>query len=146
MESVIRGLVMYLILLAVFRLAGKRTLSETSSFDLVLLLIISETTQQAMVDSDHSLTNAVLLVMTLVTADIGLSLWKQHSRIVQRVVDPPPVVIVQDGRLLPGPASAERIDEQEILAAARRQMGLENMGQIRFAVLEGSGQITVVPN
>lgn len=145
MESVIRGLVMYLILLVVFRLAGKRTLSETSSFDLVLLLIISETTQQAMVDNDHSLTNAVLLVLTLVTADILLSAWKQRSRAVQRAVDAPAVVIVQDGKMLPGPANIERIDENEVLEAARRQMGLVSLSQIRFAVLEGSGKITVVP-
>jgi uncharacterized membrane protein YcaP (DUF421 family) len=145
MESVIRGLVMYLILLVVFRLAGKRTLSETSSFDLVLLLIISETTQQAMVDSDHSVTNAVLLVLTLVTTDILISVWKQRSKLVQRAVDAPAVVIVQDGRILPGPANSERIDENEILEAARRQMGLENLSQIQFAILETSGKLTVVP-
>ena len=144
MESVVRGLVMYLILLAVFRLAGKRTLSETSSFDLVLLLIISETTQQAMVDSDHSMTNAVVLVLTLVGVDVLLSLWKQRSKLVQRAVDAAPVVIVEDGRLL-AQANVERIDEQEIMEAARRQMGLESLSQIRFAVLEGSGKITVVP-
>jgi uncharacterized membrane protein YcaP (DUF421 family) len=145
MESVVRGLAMYLILLVVFRLAGKRTLSETSSFDLVLLLIISETTQQAMVDSDHSLTNAVVLILTLVCADVLLSLWKQRSKLVQRAVDAAPVVIVQDGRMLAEAANAERIDEQEIMEAARRQMGLESLSQIRFAVLEGSGKITVVP-
>ncbi len=136
---------MYLILLAVFRLAGKRTLSETSSFDLVLLLIISETTQQAMVNGDHSLTNAVVLVLTLVTADVFLSICKQRSKAVQRVMDAPATVIVQDGQMLPVPANTERIDENEIMEAARRQMGLESLAQIRFAVLEGSGKITIVP-
>ncbi len=55
MESVIRGLIVYFFLLLVFRVAGRRTLSEATTFDLVLLLIVSETTQEALVAEDHSL-------------------------------------------------------------------------------------------
>ena len=77
MESVLRGLIVYLFLLVVFRISGKRTLSQTTTFDLVLLLIISETTQQAMVDSDHSITNGFLLIATLVGTSILLGVLKQ---------------------------------------------------------------------
>ena len=73
MDSVLRGLLVYFFLLIVFRISGKRTLSQTTSFDLVLLLIISETTQQAMVDNDHSITNGFLLIMTLVGTSILLA-------------------------------------------------------------------------
>ena len=81
MEPVIRGLLVYAFLLVVFRIAGKRTLSEASSFDLVLALIISETVQQAMVDSDHSLTTGMILVLTLVATDIGLAPVTRQARI-----------------------------------------------------------------
>jgi len=77
MESVIRGVIVYIFLLIVFRLAGKRTLAQASNFELVLLLIISETTQQAMVDNDHSLTNSFLLILTLIACTVTLSWLKE---------------------------------------------------------------------
>jgi uncharacterized membrane protein YcaP (DUF421 family) len=144
MESIIRGLVVYFFLLIVFRLSGKRSLSETSSFDLVLLLIISETVQQALVDSDHSLVNAALLVLTLVGADVLLSVLKQSSKGVERWVDGVPVIILKDGQMLKDRADRERVDEADILEAAREQRGLERLDQIKYAVLERGGQISVV--
>jgi uncharacterized membrane protein YcaP (DUF421 family) len=145
MESVVRGLSTYLFLLAVFRIAGKRTLSETSSFDLVLLLIISETTQQAMVNNDHSMTNGAILVLTLVGVDILLSLIKQWLPAVEVWMDGMPVVIVRDGQPLKDRMNRERVDEADILEAARKRMGLEKMEQIKYAVLEKGGDITIVP-
>jgi uncharacterized membrane protein YcaP (DUF421 family) len=144
MESIIRGLVVYFFPLIVFRLSGKRSLSETSSFDLVLLLIISETVQQALVDSDHSLVNAALLVLTLVGADVLLSVLKQSSKGVERWVDGVPVIILKDGQMLKDRADRERVDEADILEAAREQRGLERLDQIKYAVLERGGQISVV--
>jgi uncharacterized membrane protein YcaP (DUF421 family) len=145
MESVVRGLITYLFLLVVFRVAGKRTLSETTNFDLVLLLIISETTQQAMVNDDHSMTNGAILILTLVAVDIGLSLLKQSSPAAEKWLDGTPLVIVKDGRPLKDRMDQERVDEEDVLEAAREQEGLESLDQIKFAVLERSGRISVVP-
>ena len=80
MESVIRAAVVYLVLLVLFRIAGKRSLAEVTTFDLVLLLIISEATQQAMVDNDNSMTNALLLVVTLISMNILFSLIARRSK------------------------------------------------------------------
>ena len=145
MESVIRGLIVYLFLLLVFRIAGKRSLAETTSFDLVLLLIISETTQQAMVDNDHSMTNAAVLIVTLVGADILLSLLKQWSPALDTWLDGTPLIIVKDGQPLRDRMNRERIDESDVLEAARRQHGLESIAQIKYAVLERGGKIGIVP-
>ena len=145
MESVLRALFVYLFLLLVFRLSGKRTLSEATSFDLVLLLIISETTQQAMVDNDHSITNGIILILTLVGTDILLSLLKQWSPAVDAWVDGVPIIVVQDGIVLKDRVDRERIDESDILEAAREQQGIERLDQIRYAVLERSGKISVIP-
>jgi uncharacterized membrane protein YcaP (DUF421 family) len=145
MESIIRGLVVYFFLFLVFRVAGKRTLSEISSFDLVLLLIISETTQQALVGRDHSMTNGALLVLTLAAADIGLSLLKQWFPPAEPWIDGVPLVIVWDGKPLKDRMNQERVDEADVLEAARELQGLENFDQIKCAVLERGGQITIVP-
>jgi uncharacterized membrane protein YcaP (DUF421 family) len=145
MEPILRGIAVYVFLLLIFRISGKRSLAETSSFDLVLLLIISETTQQAMVDHDHSMSNAFLLIITLVGADILLSLLKQRAPAAERWLDGVPLIIVQDGRLLEDRAGRERIDQNDVLEAARLAHGLEAMEQIKFAVLERGGKISIIP-
>lgn len=145
MEPVIRGLLVYGFLLVVFRIAGKRTLSEATSFDLVLALIISETVQQAMVDSDHSMTTGMILVLTLVATDIGLSLVKQRLPAVETILEGKAVLLVDNGQLLEANMQRERIDSDDILEAAREQRGIEDFEQIKYAVVERGGHITIVP-
>jgi uncharacterized membrane protein YcaP (DUF421 family) len=145
MESVLRGLVVYFFLLLLFRLAGKRTLSQDTNFDLVLLLIISETTQQAMVDNDHSLTNGFLLIMTLIGTSIGLSLLKQRFPALEQWLDGTPLIILENGKGLKARMDKTRVDEVDILEAARSLHGLERLEQIKYAILERNGSITIVP-
>jgi uncharacterized membrane protein YcaP (DUF421 family) len=145
MDSVFRVALVYLFLMALFRLAGRRTLADVSPFDLVLLLIISELVQQAIVADDPSLTNALILCSTLVLLDIGLSLWKQRSPRIDRLIEGTPVLLVQHGAPIPAALRAMRIDESDILASARLGQGLERMSQIRFAVLEKNGGISIIP-
>lgn len=145
MESVIRGVVVYAFLFLVFRIAGKRTLAQTSPFELVLLLIISETTQQAMVDSDHSVTNAFLLIMTLVGMSILLSIIKHRSKAASRWLEGLPIRVVRDGKWDQEAADKERVDESEVLAAGRMTQGLGRMEEVRHAVIENDGKISVLP-
>ena len=145
MEAVIRAVVVYLFLLLIFRVSGKRTLSETSSFDLVLLLIISETTQQAMVANDHSMTNAALLIVTLVGVDILLSFVKQWSPAAEAWLDGLPLIVLRDGKPIDGRMQRERVDEADILEAAREKFGVERLEDIKYAVLERHGDITIIP-
>ncbi len=77
MEMVLRALAMYLILLVVFKIAGRRALLQMTSFDLILLLIISEATQQALLGNDFSVTGAMLTIMTLVVVDMLFGLMKK---------------------------------------------------------------------
>jgi uncharacterized membrane protein YcaP (DUF421 family) len=144
MDSVIRGAIVYLFLLIVFRISGKRTLSEATTFDLVLLLIISETTQQAMVDGDHSMTNGAILILTLVGFDILLSLLKQWIPSLDAVMDGTAVILIRHGKVLKERLRRERIDVNDILEAAREQRGLVDLDQIDMAILERSGQISII--
>ncbi len=145
MESVIRGVLVYFFLLLIFRFAGRRTLSEMTAFDLILVMIVSETTQQAMVDSDGSMTNAAILIITLVCTNIGLSLLKLHVPFLEKWLDGRPFVIVENGRCFTDRMASARVDEGDIMEAARELQGLERLDQIKYAVLERGGKITVIP-
>jgi len=145
MEAVIRAASVYVILLVILRVAGKRTLAQVTVFDFILLLIISEATQQALLAADFSVTNAAISIATLVLLDILFAIFKQWSPRLDRIIDDTPVVIVDHGRLLQERLNRARIDEQDILIAARELHGLERLDQIKYAVLECSGGISIVP-
>jgi uncharacterized membrane protein YcaP (DUF421 family) len=145
MESVIRAAIVYVVLMLLFRIAGKRSLAEVTSFDLVLLLIISEATQQAMIDNDNSMTNALLLVSTLIGMNILLSVVTKRWKFLDKLVEDVPLVILKNGEPLRDRMRKERIDEDDILEAARASEGLERLDQIKFAILERTGHITIVP-
>ena len=145
MDSVIRGLVVYFFVLIIFRIAGKRTLSQINTFDLVLTLIISETLQQALIDDDNSMTNAILLVVTLVGLDILLSVLKHRVPFVARLVDSLPLVIMRDGTLADEPMKKERVNDTDVLNAARQHHGISTMDDIDYAIMEAEGHITIVP-
>jgi uncharacterized membrane protein YcaP (DUF421 family) len=100
MGSVLRAFVVYVVLFFVFRIAGRRTLTQITTFDFVLLLIISESTQNAMIGDDFSITNAMLVIVTLVGLDIGLSLWKQRFPQLDKFLDGVPLILVEDGQPL----------------------------------------------
>ena len=145
MDAVIRGLAVYVFLLIVFRFAGKRTLAQTSSFELVLLLIISETVQEALIDDDHSVTNGFLLVLTLVSITIFLSWIKQRFPKADKWLEEEPLIILENGKPHKHRMDKVRVDEREILSAARRLQGLTRLDEIKYAILESNGEITIVP-
>lgn len=145
MDSVLRALAIYGFLLVIFRVAGRRTLSQMTSFDLILLLIVSEATQQALLGDDFSLTNAFLVIATLVGVDIALSILKRRSPHLDRWIDDVPLVIVEHGRPLEDRMRRARVDDADVLEAARASQGLERMEQIKYAVLERSGSISIIP-
>lgn len=145
MQSVFRGLAVFLMLMVIFRLAGKRTLHQTTTFDLVLLLIISETVQQAMIDNDNSFTNAFVLVSTLIGLNVLFSVVKQRSVFFQRVTEGTPVVLMENGQPQRESLKKERVDNDDILHAARLCHGLERMEDVKHAVLERDGAISIVP-
>lgn len=145
MDSILRGLTVYAFLLVIFRIAGKRTLSQTTTFDLVLLLIISETTQQAMVHSDHSITNGFLLITTLVGATLLLSVLKQRFPKLDLWLEGAPLILIDKGRLLKDRMEKNHVDVAEILSAARMTQGLRRLDQIDYAILETNGEISIIP-
>jgi uncharacterized membrane protein YcaP (DUF421 family) len=124
---------------------GKRTLNEATTFDLVLLLIISEVTQQGLVGEDFSITTAIVLICTLMGIDLIFTLLKKQFGFFRRVVEGMPLIIVDKGRPLKTRMDKADVDEDDILHAARSNCGVERMDEIKYAVLEKDGSITIIP-
>jgi uncharacterized membrane protein YcaP (DUF421 family) len=145
MDSVLRSAAIYVVLLLVFRISGKRSLAQITTFDFVLLLVIGEATQQALLGDDFSVTTGVTVIVTLVLIDIGLSLAKRRSKLVDKLLDDVPLVILMDGEPLYKRMRKTRVSEDDILMAARELQGLERLNQIKYAVLERNGTISIIP-
>lgn len=145
MNPVIRGVAVYLFVLIIFRILGKRSLAEITTFDFVLLLIISETTTNALMGQDYSLTASFIMIGTLTGIDFLFSLIKEKSKLFDTVSDGAPLVIVDKGQPLKKRMEKAKVDESDILEAARLLHGLERMEQIKYAVLERDGSISIIP-
>ena len=145
MDSVVRGVTIYAILLLITRLSGRRTLAQSTPFDFVLLLIIAETTQQALLGDDFSLINALILILTLFSVDILLSYVKRNSHRVALWLDGAPTVLISGGNIDERAMRRARIGIGDVLEAARQQQGLKRLDDIEAAVLEISGGISIIP-
>jgi uncharacterized membrane protein YcaP (DUF421 family) len=145
MDHVIRAAIVYLFLLVLFRISGKRTLAEVTTFDFILLLIISEAAQQALLGQDYSFTAAAIVISTLVGLDMLLAWISTRSEKIQKLLDSVPLVIVEEGKPIKERMKKSGVDETEILQTARELQGIASLDQIKYAVLERSGGITVIP-
>lgn len=144
-STVVRSAVVYLLVLAVLRLAGKRTLGEMNTFDFAILLILSEAVQPALVGDDLTITNAALILCTLVGFDAFLGLVKDKSRTVSRWLEDVPAVLMADGVPRREALTRHRVDIEDLLEAARHQHGLLSITQVRCAILERAGGISIIP-
>ncbi|MEX0782509.1 MAG: YetF domain-containing protein [Dehalococcoidia bacterium] len=145
MDSVLRALTIYLILMVVFRLSGKRALADVTTFDFILLLIISEATQNALLGNDFSITNAAIVILTLVTVDIALSLVTARSGRVEKLLSDVPTIVVEDGKPIVDRMARLRVSVDDVLERGRTTQGIERLEQIKYAVVERSGAISVIP-
>jgi uncharacterized membrane protein YcaP (DUF421 family) len=142
---ILRTVAIYGFLLLVFRLAGKRTVAQLTSFDFIVLLIIGDATQQALIGDDYTLTTAAIAVSCLILVDVALGWLKSRWPSMDRVVDGVPLIIVFKGRILKDRMDREGLDIEDILEAAREQEGLESIDQVDFAVLERHGGVSIIP-
>ncbi len=145
MDSVIKAAVVFFVLWAIIRISGRRTLGEMTAFDFVLFLIIGGSTQRAITGQDYSMINALLLVSTFVVLDVGLSIVDLKWPAARPILNAMPMILVENGYLWTWRMRRARVTEDNILEAARRLHGLERMEQIKFAILEATGEITIVP-
>jgi uncharacterized membrane protein YcaP (DUF421 family) len=145
MDTIIRSITIYFALWALLRLAGRRTLGELNTFDLVLLLVIGGATQRALLGQDYSVTTGLLVVATLILTDVTMSLLMRTFPPLTRIINGEPMIVVEHGQPLLGRLERARISADDVLSAARHLHGLERMEDIKFAILEANGKISVIP-
>jgi uncharacterized membrane protein YcaP (DUF421 family) len=145
MTSVFRAAAIYIVLLVVFRLSGRRTVAQMTSFDLILALIVSEGVSQGLTGQDHSVTNALLIAATLISMDIALAWLKARFAKLDDWLEGRPLIVVDHGRLLEDRMLKARVAKDDVMAAARERQGIERVDQIKYAVLERSGGISIIP-
>lgn len=141
MDIVIRAAVIFLFLWLVTRVAGRSTLGELSSFELILFVTMGDFVAEGVVGQDYSTTAAVLAVGTVAVLTITISLVNSRSRRAARLTHGVPVVVVNDGEPLLDVMRRERLGIDDLLSAARGQ-GIELVANIRLAVLEANGQLS----
>jgi uncharacterized membrane protein YcaP (DUF421 family) len=142
---ILRVGVVYSFLLLVFRIAGKRTLAQMTSFDLIVLLVIGDATQQGLIGDDYSVWTAIVAVSCLILMDLGLGALKHRSPRVERFVDGIPLILLARGELLRDRMHREGVDEDDILTSAREQHGIGRLDEIEYAVLERNGRLSIIP-
>ena len=145
MDTVWRAAAVYIFLLVLFRLTGRRSLHQMTTFDLVLLLIVGEAAQPALLGNDFSLTTAGIAIVTLLMLDVGFSLLKREVPLAEKILDGQPTVLVVRGVPLTDQIRRARVDEGEILQSARERHGILAMKDIGLAALEVGGAISIVP-
>lgn len=144
METVLRVLFVYLFLLFALRVMGKREFSEITPIELVMLLLIPELLQEALVGHDPSLTNSLIAICTLFLLVFLNSVVTYLNPRAERVVESSPSVLAHEGRLVERNMRKERITPDELLSTIHLQ-GYEELDQVKWAILQSNGQIAVIP-
>jgi uncharacterized membrane protein YcaP (DUF421 family) len=141
-ELILRGIVVYFVIFGLLRFIGKKHVGELSPFDLVVLLIISETVDGSLIGDDKSLTGGLISAATLVIVVqiVGYLTWRFRS--VERYVDGVPRILVRHGHVQDDVMGSEQVTRAELIEALRRE-GYSSLDKIRFAILETDGSITV---
>jgi uncharacterized membrane protein YcaP (DUF421 family) len=143
-EKVLRPVLVYLFLVIGFRLAGKRELAQLNPFDLVVLLTISNTVQNAIIGDDNSLLGGLLGAATLLVVNWLVVRWTFHHPRIERLVEGTPTLLIEHGVVNQAALSRELVTVEELGAAARRQ-GLLSLDDAERVVLETGGTLTFVP-
>jgi uncharacterized membrane protein YcaP (DUF421 family) len=142
--KLMRPVVVYAFLLIGLRLAGRRELAQLNVFDLVVLLTLSNTVQNAIIGNDNSLLGGLAGATVLLATNYAVVRFLYRHPRIDAALEGQPVVLIQDGRVQEEALRRELITPQELLAAVHRQ-GLNSVDEVATAVLETSGTITVVP-
>jgi uncharacterized membrane protein YcaP (DUF421 family) len=141
-EFAARGLIVYVFLMVLLRITGRRQVGQLAPFDLVLLLVLSNALQNSMNGGDNSVTGGVLSAITLVGVNWLVGYVAFRSKRLARVIEGRPQVLVHNGHVYRDIMERERLTQSELEAAVRRA-GCASLDDVHFAILENNGQISV---
>lgn len=140
-EKIVRPILVYIFLIVGLRLAGKRELAQLNAFDLVVLLTISNTVQNAIIGDDNSVSGGIIGATTLLVVNSLVAHLTYRSEKLDRLVEGDPVDLIADGKILHERLKKELLTETELETAAHRQ-GFRSLKSVDRAVLERDGEIS----
>ena len=144
LQIVARALLVYVGVLVGLRLMGKRELGQMTVFDLVVILLIANAVQNAMVGADVSIQGGLLAAGVLLVANRVVAALRIHSGLWGRLIEGTPTVLVHEGEFLEAGLRKEGLERQQV-EMAMREHGIDSLEQVRLAILETDGSISVVP-
>ena len=143
-EFVLRAVVVYVVLLAMIRISGKRTMGQFTPFDVLLIVLLGNAVQNSLLGADQSLLGGLLLAAVLITINWIVGFVSARSRMAERVIEGEPIVLARDGQLFQRVLRRELVSENDFNEALR-QNGELTMKDVALALLETDGRISVVP-
>jgi uncharacterized membrane protein YcaP (DUF421 family) len=143
-EFIARGIIVYFFLIVLLRLTGKRQIGQMAPFDLVLLLVLSNALQNAMTGGDNSLMGGMISALTLVATNWVVGLVTYKSKRMEALVEGRPEVLIHNGKLFEKALHHTQITHHELMTALR-EAGCATVEDVRGALLETDGTISVIP-
>jgi uncharacterized membrane protein YcaP (DUF421 family) len=143
MDIAIRAIVLYVFVVFMLRVVGRRELSSLGPVDLVMLIVLGDAVQQGLTQDDYSVTGAVIAVTTIAAMQLLSSYVSFRSRRARKVLEGEPIVIVQDGKLLEDNLRRERMTADEVAEEMRLQQ-IADFDEVQWAIVENNGQISFI--
>jgi uncharacterized membrane protein YcaP (DUF421 family) len=144
MDLVLRAVVVFFFIYLITRIIGRRELSSLEPFDIILLVVIGDLVQQGVTQADESLTGTLTVLATFSVLTVAVGYVSFKVKRVRTIMDGSPIVLVRDGQVIEKNLKRERLTLEELEAEARIQQ-VASVDDIRWAVLETGGQISVIP-
>lgn len=144
MDIVLRAVLAFGFIFFLTRVVGRRELSSLEPFDLIMLIVLGDLVQQGVTQSDYSVTGLVLAAGTIALMQVGVSYVNFRFKPLRSVLQGEPIVLIEDGRVLERNVRRERLTRQELEEQARLNQ-IVSLDDVRWAVLETSGQISFIP-
>lgn len=144
MDLVLRAAAAFAVILLLTRIVGRRELTSMEPFDLILLVVIGDLVQQGVTQSDYSITGMVVVLSVIGLLTVGTSYLSFRVPWIRGTLEGHPIVLVEHGQVIERNLRRERVTREELAAEARQQQ-IEDVADIRFAVLETNGRISFVP-
>jgi uncharacterized membrane protein YcaP (DUF421 family) len=143
MDIALRAVVLYVFIIFVLRVTGRRELSSLSAVDLVLLIVLGDAIQQGLTQDDYSVTGAMIAVATIAALQVGTSYLSFRSERAKHVLEGYPIVVIQDGELLDENLKRDRMTPDDVAEEMRMQQ-IASFKDVQWAILETNGQISFV--
>lgn len=143
-ELVIRSVVIYIFLIVLLRITGKRQVGQLAPFDLVLLLVLSNAVQNSMNAGDNSLVGGMIAATTLIAMNYVVAMLTFRSKKAEALIEGRPQVLIHNGKLFESVLTDARMTHHELNAALRRA-GCLSIEDVHCAMLENNGAVSVIP-